>query len=113
MEGVRVLMKRMEGVEEKRVAAAEPSREQQEALEKLMEQQQQLQEQQLPNAEATVASSPAIDAPAIPVAQPGLQLPETWEERKQRIAKTSPLSSDPRWDIVSFIVKYGDDCRCV
>lgn len=37
--------------------------------------------------------------------------PESWDERKERIRHSSPLSENPKWDVVSVIVKYGDDCR--
>ncbi len=97
LEGVRVLMKRMEQLDFKTLPAAEtaavaPSQEQREALEHLMEKE---------------SSQPVSAAPSTPV----VQAPETWDERKLRIGKASSLSNDPRWDVVSFIVKYGDDCR--
>lgn len=36
---------------------------------------------------------------------------ETWVDRKARMARESPFASNPSWDILSVIVKYGDDCR--
>eukprot|EP01130_Rhizamoeba_saxonica_P001277 TRINITY_DN11158_c0_g1_i1.p1 TRINITY_DN11158_c0_g1~~TRINITY_DN11158_c0_g1_i1.p1 ORF type:complete len:711 (+),score=171.76 TRINITY_DN11158_c0_g1_i1:13-2145(+) len=36
---------------------------------------------------------------------------ETWEERKQTLKKESPLGHVDGWDVVSVIVKGGDDLR--
>jgi hypothetical protein len=36
---------------------------------------------------------------------------ESWSERKARLARESAFSEDPHWNVCSFIVKYGDDCR--
>lgn len=36
---------------------------------------------------------------------------ESWSERRARLAKESPFSADPNWQVLSFVVKYGDDCR--
>jgi phosphatidylinositol 4-kinase len=36
---------------------------------------------------------------------------ELWENKRERIRKTSKWSSSPDWDLRSMIVKSGDDCR--
>nr|PNR53857.1 hypothetical protein PHYPA_007532 [Physcomitrium patens] len=36
---------------------------------------------------------------------------ELWENKRERIQKTSKWSSSPDWDLRSMIVKSGDDCR--
>uniref|UniRef100_A0A6B2KZI4 1-phosphatidylinositol 4-kinase n=1 Tax=Arcella intermedia TaxID=1963864 RepID=A0A6B2KZI4_9EUKA len=36
---------------------------------------------------------------------------EKWEEKVQRIRKTSKFGHLPNWKLQSIIVKYGDDCR--
>eukprot|EP01091_Cochliopodium_minus_P010362 TRINITY_DN2721_c1_g1_i1.p1 TRINITY_DN2721_c1_g1~~TRINITY_DN2721_c1_g1_i1.p1 ORF type:complete len:884 (+),score=279.68 TRINITY_DN2721_c1_g1_i1:127-2778(+) len=36
---------------------------------------------------------------------------ETWEARKQRMRKKSMYGNVENWDMLSLIVKYGDDCR--
>ena len=37
--------------------------------------------------------------------------PESWSERKERLRNSSPFGENPKWDLLSVIVKYGDDCR--
>lgn len=36
---------------------------------------------------------------------------EDWEARKERIRKESPWGNRPNWDLLSVIVKCGDDLR--
>jgi phosphatidylinositol kinase/protein kinase (PI-3 family) len=36
---------------------------------------------------------------------------ELWENKKERIRRTSKWSSNSDWDLCSMIVKSGDDCR--
>jgi hypothetical protein len=36
---------------------------------------------------------------------------ELWENKKERIRRTSKWSSNSDWDLRSMIVKSGDDCR--
>ena len=45
--------------------------------------------------------------------EPARNRSETWDERKARLRKTSPVAAKEgeRWDVKSFIVKFGDDCR--
>ena len=36
---------------------------------------------------------------------------EDWDSRKERVRKESPWGGLPNWDLISVIVKYGDDLR--
>jgi len=38
-------------------------------------------------------------------------LDEDWETKRERIRKESPWGKHPNWDLISVIVKYGDDLR--
>jgi hypothetical protein len=60
------------------------------------------------NQGSTQATMSAKAVESVPLSSPWQA--ET-EERRLRVAKESPCSGDANWDLLSVIVKYGDDCR--